>query len=273
MGRNSIEDKDSIKTINYLGLKISLFKISMLTDYFIKIITNNLTISVHGYSLTLFYYCRSNKLIFPNHQSSDLFLSDGKGFFWLLKLSGIHNIEYFSLPDLVYFLLNLANENNYSVLLFGSTKEINSKSTESIRKIYSNAIIYDGIDGYFGDDDEENIVDKIKEIKPNILFVGISSPKKELFIKKWKKELNTNIIINCGGMIDVLAGKKKLPPVIIKKSGLSWLYRVIQEPRRLFNLTLKNGFLALFILVPKTLFEIKIKRNKKFSIPKFCKID
>ena len=272
MGRDSIRNKvNEIKTIIFGGLKISLFSIYSLENYFKYVIDNNLKAVIHGYSLTSFYYYKSNKLIFPNQQKSDIFLSDGRGFYFLLKFLGINDIEYFSIPDCVYFLLNLANKNKYSVLLLGSKDETNKKATNKIKKNYLNAIIYNGIDGYFTENDELKIVNKINECKPNIIFIGISSPKKELFVNKWKNQLKTNLIINCGGMIDVLAGETRLPPKIIQKAGLSWLYRVIQEPKRLYKVTLKNGILALFILIPKIIFEYKIKKNSNFSIPQICK--
>jgi UDP-N-acetyl-D-mannosaminuronic acid transferase (WecB/TagA/CpsF family) len=76
-----------------------------------------------------------------------------------------------------------------------------------------------------------------------------------------------NIIIPCGGMIDVFAGKVKLASPFLKKIGLATLIRVIQEPRRQLWLNILIAYETFFKIIPKTLYEVKIKKNKNFKIP------
>ena len=84
-------------------------------------------------------------------------------------------------------------------------------------------------------DDEEAVVAKIRESGAKLLFVAITSPKKENFINRRKEQLGVNFVMGVGGTFDVVAGKVRRAPVFIQKLGMEWLYRLCQEPRRLFK--------------------------------------
>ncbi|MEP7146164.1 MAG: WecB/TagA/CpsF family glycosyltransferase [bacterium] len=260
---------EDIKTERVLGLKISTFTQASLENSIINYIRNNVQKVFFGYSLVLLPRFRSCPEIFKYSDTFDIFLADGKGMYWIYKIAGADVESDISLPDLVDAVLKLAHENKFSVMLLGAEEEINIAATVKIRSRFPNAVIFDGINGYFKTGDEESVVKKINEVKPDILLIGISSPKKEKFVYNWKKKLNVNILIPCGGAIDILAGKTSREPVIIKKTGLTWIYRFIQEPARLFKPVLVNGLSAFFFLIPAILYNVILKKNKTFSIPKF----
>jgi len=125
--------------------------------------------------------------------------------------------------------------------------------------------VHQGIDGYFSKSDEPDIVKKINNINPDILLIGISSPKKELFADKWRNRINAPIIVPCGGMIDVLAGKTKITPRFVKNIGLAWFYRFIQEPRRLFGPISQWLPTFMFKILPSMLYATLFKKD--LSIP------
>lgn len=256
----------------HFGLKISKFSLKTLEEAISKSVSNRKQIIFHGYALTMFYLLRNYKNIYKVIESFEYLLCDGRGFYYFMRTLGVKGISKITLPDLVYIALNTANVNNYRVYLLGTTSEKNKRAVLSIQNNYSGIGHVAGIDGYFEIDDEKKIVEIINEATPDILLVGISTPKKELFLQTYRKDLNVPVIINCGGMLDVLAGESKLPPKVITILGLSWLYRVIQEPKRLVSITLKNGILALFYILPKTYYQWYIKKNKQFSIPDYVDI-
>ncbi len=90
-------------------------------------------------------------------------------------------------------------------------------------------------DGYFNEDEEDDIVKMIANSDSSMLFVAISSPKKEIFLNKYKDRLNVPLIMGVGGAFDVLTGKVKRAPIWMQKFGLEWFYRFLQEPRRMWK--------------------------------------
>ena len=75
----------------------------------------------------------------------------------------------------------------------------------------------------------------IRAAKPDVLFVAMSSPKKELFLSKWKAELQIPFVMGVGGTFDVVAGEVKRAPLWMQRYGLEWLYRLAQEPGRMWR--------------------------------------
>lgn len=259
----------SIVTKTYLGLKFSIFELNALIEKIKNTINNNEQLVIFGYSLTVIPKFKNHPEFFTYSNKFDVFLADGRGMYLLLKTLGFKIRSDISIPRLSEKLMQLANDNNYKVLLFGAKEEINKKAVEKSKRLYPNAIICDGINGYYNKEDEQKIVAKINSENPDILLIGISSPIKEKFVNDWRAVLSPKIIVPCGGVIDAFAGETKITPPLLKKLGLAWLYRYVQEPIRLFKPILINGLSIIFILFPTIIFNFYIRKNKNFSIPKF----
>jgi N-acetylglucosaminyldiphosphoundecaprenol N-acetyl-beta-D-mannosaminyltransferase len=88
--------------------------------------------------------------------------------------------------------------------------------------------------GYFWDN-EQRVVDEIASSGARLLFVAISSPRKEKFIHKWQRALGVQFVMGIGGALDVMAGRFSRAPVWMQDLGLEWFYRFAQEPRRLWR--------------------------------------
>ena len=89
--------------------------------------------------------------------------------------------------------------------------------------------------GYYSPNEESAVAETIKASRPNYLFLGMTSPKKELFLAKWSEEIGANVTHGVGGSFDVIAGKVKRAPRLMQRLGLEWFYRLAQEPRRMFG--------------------------------------
>ena len=117
--------------------------------------------------------------------------------------------------------------------------------------------IYFAINGYFEKNEEEQIAKEISDSGANMLFVAITSPKKEIFLNTYKNQLqNVNFIMGVGGSFDVIAGKVKRAPLWMQNFGMEWLYRVIQEPKRMWKRYL-IGNTKFILLVVKEFFRAK----------------
>jgi len=257
------------KSNSFFGLKYNKFNKSDLVLYIKYIINEEKKSIIYGYSLVLLPKLKQYPDIYKLSESFDFHVVDGHGLYTVMKLFNVRNIADYSLPDIVNIALEIAEDNKFSVLLLGATKEINFRACENIKIKYPNIRVKNGIDGYFNRDYTDEILERIHNDNPDVLLIGITSPEKEKVAALIKKRVNCKIIIPCGGVIDILGGKSKREPIIVKKLNLTWLYRFLQEPCRLFNSILINGFKVIILLIPVMFIYYFVLRNKSFSIPKF----
>lgn len=167
-------------------------------------------------------------------EACDIINIDGMGVVWGAKILGYPVHERVAGIDLFQELLALSAQRGYPVYLLGAKEEVVEKVVriEMSKLPALNIVGYHH--GYFWDD-EETVVKTINKSGARLLFVAISSPKKENFINRWKDQLGVDFVMGVGGTFDVVAGKVKRAPMWMQKVGLEWLYRVIQEPRRMWK--------------------------------------
>ena len=84
-------------------------------------------------------------------------------------------------------------------------------------------------------EEEAGVVAQIKQARPDVLFMATPSPMKEIFLSRWKEDLRIPFVMGVGGSFDVVAGVVKRAPVWMRRCGLEWLYRLVQEPRRMWR--------------------------------------
>ena len=160
---------------------------------------------------------------------------DGRGIYYSSKLLGKPLKEIVGGPGLYFEMLKRSNDKNYRIFLLGAKKEILMKAISNIKKRLPRINIVGFQDGYFKLENSDKIVEKINRSKPDILFVGISTPKREEFIENHRHRFANFLCIPVGGVFDNEAGITKFAPKLIGMLGLEWLYRVLQEPKRLIK--------------------------------------
>ena len=117
---------------------------------------------------------------------------------------------------------------------FGAKEEVVKKVVEIMKGKYGPEIIAGYRNGYFNEAEEPLIAKQIADSSAQLLFVAITSPLKENFLHKYKDVLrNVNFTMGVGGTFDVIAGVTRRAPLWMRNNGWEWLYRLLQEPRRL----------------------------------------
>jgi N-acetylglucosaminyldiphosphoundecaprenol N-acetyl-beta-D-mannosaminyltransferase len=167
-------------------------------------------------------------------RACDIINIDGMGVVWAARMLGVDVPERVAGVDLFDDLLAMAAERGLSVFLLGATPEVVPATAEIVLQRHRRLIVAGYHHGYFWDD-EPAIVEKIGASGARLLFVAITSPKKENFINRWRDQLGVDFVMGVGGTFDVVAGKVRMAPVWMQRSGLEWLYRVIQEPGRMWR--------------------------------------
>lgn len=119
----------------------------------------------------------------------------------------------------------------------------NQKVIDILQEKYKNKLVF-AQNGYFSEENKEEIQKKIIESKPDLLLVGMGAPKQEKFIFEIKKSLKSTVLIGVGGSLEIYAQEKKRAPKFFITLHLEWLYRLIREPFR---------FKRIFTRVPRYL--------------------
>ena len=172
---------------------------------------------------------------------ADLVIPDGIGLIYGSKIKKKPLKERVTGFDTSMKLLNIANENSYSIFLLGGKDGVSKIAAENIKKDYPNIQIAGYQHGYFkgshlglvDTEEEKEILNTINKLNPDIIFVGLGFPMQEKWIDANKDILNSRVIIGNGGVMDILAGNSKRAPEIYQKFGLEWFYRLMQNPSRI----------------------------------------
>jgi len=166
---------------------------------------------------------------------SDVIFADGQSVVWASGLIGKKLPERIAGIDLMYSLLERGNKVGYRVFCLGAEEWVNAKVAENIREAYPGVQLVGCRNGYFSKEEEQSVADQIRDSRPDVLFVAMTSPRKENFMARWGEHMNATITHGVGGSFDVFAGKVRRAPVIMQRLGLEWLFRVLQEPARLWR--------------------------------------
>lgn len=195
----------------------------------------------------------SDKSLKQSVQSCDIVNIDGMGVVWGARFLGHDVPERVAGIDLFERLIGRAEIDGYSVYLLGAKEDVLEKALERIIEQFPNLHIAGYHHGYFWDNEAE-VVDKIKRSGAQLLFVAITSPKKENFIQRWKEQLGVTFVMGVGGTFDVVAGKVNRAPLWMQKYGLEWLYRIIQEPKRMWKRYLVTNSKFAYLLLKEKFF-------------------
>jgi N-acetylglucosaminyldiphosphoundecaprenol N-acetyl-beta-D-mannosaminyltransferase len=162
--------------------------------------------------------------------------ADGMPVVWASRLLGKPLKERVAGVDLFEALMRRAGEKGWRVFLLGAREEVVSKVAETYQRKYPGLQLAGYRNGYWkGEEEEAEVARQVRDSRADLLFVAISSPKKEQFLGRYQADMKIPFAMGVGGTFDVAIGRVKRAPVWMQKSGLEWFYRFLQEPRRMFR--------------------------------------
>jgi N-acetylglucosaminyldiphosphoundecaprenol N-acetyl-beta-D-mannosaminyltransferase len=196
-----------------------------------------------------FVNMRSDQLLRSDVTGSDIIGIDGMGIVLALRLLGIPVKERVAGIDLFWELLAVCAKDGFRPFLLGATPEILKRAGEIIVEHFPSIQLAGSRDGYFGPEQEAEVVEQIINSKADCLFIAMPTPRKERFLSAHRDRLGVPFIMGIGGTLDVTAGYVRRAPALIQAIGLEWLYRVYQEPRRMWWRYAKTNTLFAGILL------------------------
>jgi N-acetylglucosaminyldiphosphoundecaprenol N-acetyl-beta-D-mannosaminyltransferase len=179
----------------------------------------------------------------------DIINADGQGVVWASRLLRKPLPERVAGIDLMEALVKLSAKKHYRIFFLGAKEEVVKKVVEKYSTLYGKQIIAGYHNGYFTRDEELRVINKIARSNADILFVAMTSPRKEIFLNNYKKTINVPFIMGVGGSFDVVSGLVKRAPVWMQSAGLEWLFRVIQEPGRMWKRYLTTNSMFIYLII------------------------
>ncbi len=180
--------------------------------------------------------------------SCRLINADGQGIVWGCRLLGKKIPERVAGIDLFLNLVELAGRKDYGIYLLGAKEEVVTEVVRRFRGQYPGLKIVGYRNGYYTDEEEEEIVRNIRDCQPDMLFVAMSSPQKEIFLHKHSQALGVSFVMGVGGSFDIVAGVTRRAPRWMQKMGMEWFYRLLCEPRRLWRRYLVTNGIYLWMI-------------------------
>ena len=185
--------------------------------------------------------------------NASLVIPDGIGIIKAGNILGTPLKERVAGYDLICNLFEEGKDGSISFYFWGSKPGIAGKAKEKIQEKYPNLRVLGTHNGYFNADEEKQIVAEIKELKPDVLLVGLGMQKQEMIINKYINDGIFKVGIGCGGSIDVISGEVKRAPKLFIKLHLEWFYRLLKEPTRLKRM----------MVLPQFIKEVKKSKTKE----------
>jgi N-acetylglucosaminyldiphosphoundecaprenol N-acetyl-beta-D-mannosaminyltransferase len=190
------------------------------------------------------------------HNDAGLVTPDGMPLVWLSRLHGHSHVGRVYGPDLMLALCEHSLSKGYNHFFYGGGEGVPELLANNLQRRFRGLRIVGGYSPPFGllsDAEDERIVEAINEADPDIVWIGLSTPKQERWMTEHVGRLTAPVLIGVGAAFDFHAGLKKQAPRWMQRSGLEWLFRLAAEPRRLWRRYLVNNPLFVVLMLQQAL--------------------
>ena len=176
--------------------------------------------------------------------NSFLTMPDGMPTVWVGKWQGFRGVDRVYGPDLMLEICELSISKSYTHFLYGGKPGVAERLKSTLERRFSGIRILGTYCPPFRPSnkaEERELIERVADLKPDLFWVGLSTPKQERFMAEFIHKLDTKLMLGVGAAFDIHAGLLKDSPTWLKSMGLQWLHRLYQEPRRLWKRYLVNN--------------------------------
>lgn len=233
-----------MKTCNILGVNINVTNISDTVNYICENI-NELKgnyICVSNVHTTVMAY--ENEKYRKIQNSGIMALPDGGPLSTVSRKKGFKDAERVTGPDLMGEVFKISEEKGYTHYFYGSTDETLEQLKNNLNKKYPKLNVVGMYSPPFRkllDNEEKEIIRKINDTNADFVWVGLGAPKQEMWMYRNKNKINS-LMLGVGAGFDYYADRIKRAPKWMQENNLEWLYRLIQDPKRLFKRYMTTNF-------------------------------
>jgi N-acetylglucosaminyldiphosphoundecaprenol N-acetyl-beta-D-mannosaminyltransferase len=210
-------------------------------------------------NVALYVGARRSPELWELYRRSDLLTVDGWGIYHASRLLGDPAPKPVSGIDLMFALIERAAERGYRIYIVGAADEVLKAAVTRLRQQHPSLRIVGWHHGYYDVAEEDDVGDLVRAAAADLVLLATSSPQKERFAERQAGRGVGGVFVAVGGSIDIAAGRYRRAPEWVRLAGLEWVYRLVQEPRRLWRRYLVTN--ALFgIIVGVRLLNVRSSR-------------
>ena len=246
------EDTLEPPRVNVLGVGISAINMTQA----LKIIESLILKSEQHYvcvtSVNGVMECQKDKGLKGIFNSSGLTTPDGMPLVWISKLVGFKDVSRVYGPDLMLALSGIMASKGYTSFFYGGGHGVAEELAEGLQERFPGFGVVGAYSPPFRPltpEEDTQVINKINEADPDVLWIGLSTPKQERWMAEHRGRIKTPVMIGVGAAFDFLSGRKRQAPGWMQRSGLEWLFRLTQEPKRLWRRYLIYNPLFIFNLL------------------------
>lgn len=248
------------KQVKVLDYNVDLFSFEDAINYTKYLLETEYSAHVVTINPEMIEYALNNEDFSNILNKAELVIPDGMGIKIALMVNGVRQGR---IPGVDYArqMLNLCEKLNIPVALIGSTNQVIEKACENLKKELPSLNIVYSRNGFFQSEEEAQIINDIKESGARFVLVALGSPKQEFFIDNARSIIKNSVWVGVGGSFDVWSGVVKRAPMIYRKLGLEWLYRVIDNPKRISRIFPTLPIFISRVIIKKILPSKKVKNG------------
>jgi len=165
-------------------------------------------------------------------EKAALVVPESWGIRWASRLHGQPLAQFTPGIDFMLEICRAIEAGGHSVFLLGSAPGVAEEAGEVLSRRYPGLKVVGTGHGYFKPPEEPSVIRRVRERQPSLLFVGMGMPAQEKWIARNLQALGVPVVMGVGGSFDVLSGRLRRAPAWVRRLGIEWSYRLIQEPWR-----------------------------------------
>lgn len=218
--------------IDILGCPVDVLTMETAIGRIAECVTQQQRCHVVTANAEILYMAQHNPGLFLTLHDADLVTADGAGVLLAAKILQHSLPERVSGVDLAHSLAQQAVRTGWRFYLLGAKQEVLSAAIERLEVLYPGIQIVGSHHGYFGPEDNEALVENIRDSRPDILLVAMGAPKQDEWLHDYLSRTGAPVGVGIGGTFDIIAGSMQRAPLWMQRLGLEWLFRLWQQPSR-----------------------------------------
>lgn len=233
-----------IERVNVLGVGVSAINLKMAREAFLFAVRNKkkgyiCVTGVHGVMES-----QDDPKIREIHNKAFLVTPDGMPMTWMGRLQGFKSMSRVYGPDLMLDIMEISREAGFRHFFYGGADGVARELKSRLEQRFPGLQIVDTYEPPFrplNAEEESQLKNRVADSRPDIFWVGLSTPKQEKFMAEYLPKLDVTLMVGVGAAFDFHSGRVIQAPRWMQRSGLEWIFRLCVEPKRLWRRYLKNN--------------------------------